>query len=341
MSYLGPKQAPLAPALIVVLLIALLPMRASGWSNGPDGPNSYGTHDWILDKALQATDVSWVDDERALEATDDPDTVDGIDHASGTWWHVYDEWGDTYGGAPEAIAYWYGSISTHLTAGELEAASVELGYLAHLLGDLAQPMHTDSSKKEDMIHSKYEGEVDRKVAAGRLSFTFDGADPFDPYESSLALARRSHDSYIKLVKQYSEFGYNRNVRQITRRQLNAAANVMADALASLPAPTAASPPPTPSVSNTPSPLLSATASPTVTPTPSLGATPTPKPTSAPTPKPSTTPKPTCDPAYPTVCISPPPPDLDCGDVPHRDFAVVKHPDPHGFDGDNDGSGCES
>ncbi len=48
----------------------------------------------------------------------------------------------------------------------------------------------------------------------------------------------------------------------------------------------------------------------------------------------------CDPAYPTVCIPPPPPDLDCADVPYRDLKVLP-PDPHGFDGDGDGIGCES
>lgn len=48
----------------------------------------------------------------------------------------------------------------------------------------------------------------------------------------------------------------------------------------------------------------------------------------------------CDPSYPTVCIPPPPPDLNCGDVPHRRFRVVGD-DPHGFDRDHDGIGCES
>lgn len=49
----------------------------------------------------------------------------------------------------------------------------------------------------------------------------------------------------------------------------------------------------------------------------------------------------CDPAYPGICIESSPPDLDCKDVPqHADF-VVKDPDPHRFDGDNDGRGCES
>ena len=47
----------------------------------------------------------------------------------------------------------------------------------------------------------------------------------------------------------------------------------------------------------------------------------------------------CHPSYPTVCIPPPPPDLDCGDVTFRNFRVVGA-DPHRFDGDKDGVGCE-
>jgi hypothetical protein len=49
--------------------------------------------------------------------------------------------------------------------------------------------------------------------------------------------------------------------------------------------------------------------------------------------------PTCDPSYPTECIKSPPPDLNCKDVPSRNFKVIE-PDPHGFDRDNDGIGCE-
>ena len=47
----------------------------------------------------------------------------------------------------------------------------------------------------------------------------------------------------------------------------------------------------------------------------------------------------CHPSYPTLCIPPYPPDLDCGEIPHRRFTVVP-PDPHGFDRDRDGIGCE-
>ena len=48
----------------------------------------------------------------------------------------------------------------------------------------------------------------------------------------------------------------------------------------------------------------------------------------------------CDPSYPDVCIPPWPPDLDCGEIRYSNFKVLPD-DPHGFDGDNDGIGCES
>lgn len=48
----------------------------------------------------------------------------------------------------------------------------------------------------------------------------------------------------------------------------------------------------------------------------------------------------CDPSYPSVCIPSPPPDLDCGEIPYTNFTVGGN-DPHGFDGDGDGVGCET
>jgi micrococcal nuclease len=85
------------------------------------------------------------------------------------------------------------------------------------------------------------------------------------------------------------------------------------------------------------------APPTLAPLP-LVAPPTLAPvTRAPTAAPRTAAPPTarsnCDASYPTVCIPPAPPDLDCGQIPFRRF-TVRAPDPHRFDGDKDGIGCE-
>jgi micrococcal nuclease len=46
----------------------------------------------------------------------------------------------------------------------------------------------------------------------------------------------------------------------------------------------------------------------------------------------------CDPSYPTVCIASPPPYLECRDIRPRSFKVFGR-DPHGFDPDRDGLGC--
>jgi micrococcal nuclease len=55
---------------------------------------------------------------------------------------------------------------------------------------------------------------------------------------------------------------------------------------------------------------------------------------------TTTTSASCHASYPDFCIPPPPPDLDCGHIPRKGFRVLP-PDPHRFDGDSDGVGCES
>ena len=54
--------------------------------------------------------------------------------------------------------------------------------------------------------------------------------------------------------------------------------------------------------------------------------------------PSPVPQSNCHAAYPDACIRPPPPDLDCEDIPFKSFRVVGS-DPHRFDRDEDGIGC--
>jgi hypothetical protein len=71
----------------------------------------------------------------------------------------------------------------------------------------------------------------------------------------------------------------------------------------------------------------------------IGCAPTPPPPPPPPPPPGP-----CADSYPSVCIPPPPPDLNCPDIPYTNFTVrwdVAVPDPHHFDGNKDGVGCES
>ena len=76
--------------------------------------------------------------------------------------------------------------------------------------------------------------------------------------------------------------------------------------------------------------------------PSPPPAPAPTATQQPAPQPTATqrPAPNCDPAYPDVCIPSPPPELSCDEVEFRDFVVLP-PDPHGFDRNQNGTGCES
>lgn len=222
----------LACALVAMFLLGL-PVPAQGWSNGVAGPDTFGTHDWILREALEASGHAgdWVCVDKALRATDDPDTMDGIDHASGTWWHVWDEWGSTWGGAPEAVEVWFGRVQTRLANGHPCAASRALGIMAHFIGDVAQPMHTDGwLDLEDSVHASYERAVDQRCRATSCVYrlTYDGPNAVDPYGRTVKLARDAHQFYSELVHRFHHGGYTQRVDQITRRQLNRAANALAD-----------------------------------------------------------------------------------------------------------------
>ena len=216
-----------------ILLVVLFPAPALAWSNGAEGCNSYGTHDWVLDQALQAVEeqADWVKTRVALRATDDPDCKDGIDHASGTWWHVYDRWGDEWGGADEATAVWFRRVKNRLANGNERGASRALGIMSHFIADVANPMHTDSSEREDGVHSSYESTVDRRIFDFR--FNYNGQDPAKPGPKTRAVARNSHRHYWDLVRAYDNNGYNSTVQRITKRQLNRAANALSDLITSL------------------------------------------------------------------------------------------------------------
>jgi hypothetical protein len=222
---------------VAALVVGAAP--AVAWSNGVDGPNAYFTHDWILDHALDGLGdrAGWVLPARAaLRATDDPDTVDGIDHASGTWWHVWDEWGDTWGGAPEAVRVWFGRVQKRLEAGRECSASRALGIMSHFVADVAQPMHTNGSlDAEDRVHAAYESAVDERSEAGdnEYTFEFDGTDEAAPRATTLRVARRAHRVYEVLVTTYDSYGYNDRVARINQRQLERAANALGDLIASI------------------------------------------------------------------------------------------------------------
>lgn len=218
-----------------LMLVGAAPALA--WSNGVDGYNARGTHDWVLEQALDALGhrADWVCVRAALRATDDPDSKDGLDHASSTWWHVYDVWGEEYGGAPEAVDVWFDRAQQRLARGRECAASKTLGIVAHLLADVAQPMHTDGRPAEDDVHGPYESAVDARSEPSddEYAFRFDGVDRTAPYRRTVRIANRAHRAYDDLVRIFEGHGYNGRVGRITKRQLNRAANGLADLIAHL------------------------------------------------------------------------------------------------------------
>ena len=94
-------------------------------------------------------------------------------------------------------------------------------------------------------------------------------------------------------------------------------------------------PANPTSTTTTVPTTTAPATTTTAAPPAVTAPPT-----TPPPPATTTAGPACDDSYPDVCIPPAPPDLNCGDITARRF-TVDGPDPHDFDRDGDGVGCES
>ena len=177
-----------AQTLAAAALAALLAFAGSvplvgAWANGPDNGNGYGTHDWILDQALHLLDErgighGWVDSSIALEATDDPDTVEVAADPSRKIEHTYTATGRR-GGAIHRITEHYAKILRALDANDDDEASYQLGMLAHFWGDIAQPYHTAQAAQDfDGEHSTYEHLVDD------LTDTIDDAPSWSAVDTS-------------------------------------------------------------------------------------------------------------------------------------------------------------
>ena len=122
-------------------------------------------------------------------------------------------------------------MKNRLANGNERGASRALGYLAHIVGDVAQPMHTDSRDREDRVHSSYEDAVDRRIET--YGFRYDGRHAVRPAARTRRVARAAHRYYFDLIRAYDRHGYNDKVDTITRQQLKRAANALADLITSL------------------------------------------------------------------------------------------------------------
>jgi hypothetical protein len=219
-------------------------------------------------------------------------------------------------------------------------------------------------KQDEAIQARYRALQDQNNAAHRRALT------------SRQMLQYELISFRERLKQLASFTFVRYVsRSLASRAMVAAplalalvltqvissvsatASIAFSMLASVPAAQAlqtSTSDPISTSTNAATPTLTATVLSTETTLPTLSPTLTLSPIATLTPLPSLTLQPSdtpiipvsggiagnCDPSYPGVCIPPPPPDLDCGDISFKRFQVLP-PDPHHVDRDGDGIGCES
>jgi hypothetical protein len=155
------RRGPRWPAIVTGgrrrLPVRRAPAPAGAWSNGKG--DGYGTHDWIIDEGLRVlsdVDVSWFHRTTALVVSDDPDNVEVVADPSKKIDHIYRD-GGIRGGAVQRITEHYAkAVELHHAGVEareagdevaadaaFDDASREVGLLAHFLGDLLQPYHTN------------------------------------------------------------------------------------------------------------------------------------------------------------------------------------------------------
>ena len=209
--------------LLVCLAALLLPPAALAWSNGGDGGDGFGTHDWILKEAVRLAseqNAGWAILKVAEPRTDDPDT------RFHDFYDVYDVWGSSYGDAPRKVMRYYSMALAARDAGDWTAASRYAGIMAHYYGDICNPLHTDQTNAEDRMHSSYETAAQRYTdARGENSrwVTFDGYKArTDVGAFTRNTATAAHKSYTTLVKAYNSGGMNAVVLKTTRNAMDRA-----------------------------------------------------------------------------------------------------------------------
>lgn len=219
-------------ATTTIVLAAAAP--AFGWSNGPNEGAGFGTHDWVLTEARRlAGSPAWLATSTALAATDDPDTVN-----RDFYYHVYDAWGNRYGGSPHMVAYLYARAVKEYRARRLTAASRYVGLLSHYYADSCDPLHTEDSSAGGSIRYDYEAAVDLKTNAIGKNRSWVKNDRFqrvtDVSKKTKSAAAFAHRYNSSLVSNFSRSGFNSSVVSTTRITLNRAANDLADIIRSIP-----------------------------------------------------------------------------------------------------------
>lgn len=114
----------------------------------------------------------------------------------------------------------------------LIAASRMVGLLSRYYADICNPLHTDQSRAEERMHSRYQSAVNRRsnaVGEHRSWIRFNGHDPvLSAATRTRFTARYVHTRHGSLVRGYNAYGFDSTVLAITKRSLNRAVNGLAD-----------------------------------------------------------------------------------------------------------------
>jgi hypothetical protein len=208
---------------------------ALAWSNGPDGRDTFGTHDWILTEALTQAAPGWVETATALAATDDPDTVLPMSDRPNHAWRA----SGTYRGGPQTVTDYYHLTMQAYRQGDYHNASHYLGMLSHYYSDLCVPFHTSyTAGSHEILHVRYELQVDTYLRAPGDNASWITTAPRVPMtdvrKKAIGAALTSRGFYDSLVVNYGAYGYDVVVDLITRDALSRAVNGFADIISAIP-----------------------------------------------------------------------------------------------------------
>lgn len=231
----------LTTLLVVVLALSAAPVPAFAWCNGPakNGQTGagYGSHDWILDRAIKQAGPAgaWVRRTTALLATDDPDTQKWgprVDH--------YYETGSMRG-APQTVSDLYRKAVVAYAAGDMTAASRYLGQLSHCYSDATQPFHvTLANSPYRSLHVRYEYAVDDRQNTSTKSLSWITPRPVMPVsdvrQKTIDAAVYARGYFPSLLSSYraSRSVSSGTPLRITKRVMTRSVNDLADIIASIP-----------------------------------------------------------------------------------------------------------
>lgn len=227
---------------VVVLALGVNTTSALAWSNGPavggQAGYGYGTHDWILEHAIEiaGSDADWVDVDTALWHTNDPDYF-----RTNSDWHLFRNTGKSRGG-PQAVADHYYAAVLALRADDTDEASKELGVLSHYYADMLVPFHTTyDAISHPALHNDYELAVDgyhRRFSGAPDWVNEADAKPLtDVRERAISAAKFSRGKYTTLLSSFSrnpDVRRNSTVDDITADLMSRAINDLADVIRAAP-----------------------------------------------------------------------------------------------------------